>query len=169
MSAGAPSSIRDDVSVTSARAHAFSKRARDALALRRCGPAPRRLCHRPNSDQPFSRNALQVLAVDGLGLLRAARLQQQRAEHLARRLMPDRRLVVRDARPPGRRLPTRAESPRRTGARAPPARRARCGWRSAGWSAAAGPSAWSETPRAPSSAVSAASSAVRAGRLVRGR
>ena len=48
------SSTRDDVSVMSARTHAFSNRARAAAAASAL-PCACRLSDSPNSDQPFSR------------------------------------------------------------------------------------------------------------------
>ena len=56
--------------------------------------AARRLSARPKSDQPFSGRRCQVFAINLLGLGEPAGLHQDRAERVAHRDHPGRRLIV---------------------------------------------------------------------------
>ncbi len=89
--------IRDELRVISARVQALSKRARTCWRVG-CLPCATRLCHRPKSDQPFSRNRSRSLRSSRFRLGGAPGREQERAEDLPRRLVPHGRLVVGDPR-----------------------------------------------------------------------
>ena len=90
------SMIRDEVSLMSARAHALSnRRCTSSASLDRCCAS--RLLRESEERPPVLAEPLQVFAVDRFGVGGSTRLEQDRAENLPRRMMPDRRLVVGNA------------------------------------------------------------------------